>query len=317
MFVFVFMKSSLSRILSSKTPKIYKNKKLNNANFGDFNHNDYQVFLHLVSKIGGVDEVGKYLQPEQLEREYILTAREFSEVFNTDLSNSYKLLHKACKKLMKTSVMLERPDLKEIWEINVCSMAKYNKHEGSIVVEFTDRIMPYLAQVKQKFVLYNIKEIANFGSLYTTRLYELVQEFKETGWVLKSVEQLREAFAVGNKFKAYKDFKKYTFRHACQEINDNYDMNLGFKEIKEGRKVVAIEFSFKKTTVSKRVDQDGKTHSIYNPPKQKRNVIKTLKERTEQLSFEELSLEQNQKNEPKSVRSIFSNVLAKLTKLSK
>ena len=73
-------------VFKSKTPKIYKNKKLNNANFGDFNHNDYQVFLHLVSKIGGVDEYGKYLQSEQLKREYVLTANEFNKVFNTDLS---------------------------------------------------------------------------------------------------------------------------------------------------------------------------------------------------------------------------------------
>lgn len=53
-----------TEVIKSKTPKAYKNKKLNNANFGDFNHTDYQVFLHLVSKIGGVDKVGKYLQAE-------------------------------------------------------------------------------------------------------------------------------------------------------------------------------------------------------------------------------------------------------------
>ena len=51
-------KNSLPSVLKSKTPKTYKNKKLNNANFGNFTHNDYQVFLHLVSKIGGVDEEG-------------------------------------------------------------------------------------------------------------------------------------------------------------------------------------------------------------------------------------------------------------------
>jgi plasmid replication initiation protein len=86
-------------------------------------------------------------------------------------------------------------------------MAKYNSKQGSITIHFTDHIMPYLAQVKQKFVIYNLKEIANFGSLYTTRLYELIQEFKETGWVIKSVEQLRQIFAVGNSFKLYGDLK--------------------------------------------------------------------------------------------------------------
>ena len=92
--------NNLSRLLKSRTPKIYKNKKLNTANFGNFTHNDYQIFLHLVSKIGGVDEFGKYLQPEQLQREHILTAQEFSEVFNANVDNSYKVLRKAVDKLV-------------------------------------------------------------------------------------------------------------------------------------------------------------------------------------------------------------------------
>ena len=107
-------KDSLPKVLQSKTLKTYKNKKLNTANFGDFTHSDYLVFLHLVSKIGGVDEFGKYLQPEHLQREHVLTASEFREVFNTDLSNCYRFLNKACKKLMKTSITLEKIELNEI-----------------------------------------------------------------------------------------------------------------------------------------------------------------------------------------------------------
>jgi plasmid replication initiation protein len=207
-------KDNLPQILSSKSIKGYKSKKLNNANFGNFTHNDYQVYLHIVSKVGGVDEYGKYLQPEQLKREHTLTAKEFSELFNVSLSNCYLILKQAVDKLMKTDIKVERGELKEIWRINICSMAKYNKNQGFITIQFTDSIMPYLAQVKERFVLYNLKEIANFGSLYTTRLYELIQEFKETGWMLKSLDQLREVFAVGKKFKAYRDFKQRTFAHA-------------------------------------------------------------------------------------------------------
>ena len=303
-------KNQLPKILKSKTSKVYKNKKLNTANFGNFTHNDYQVFLHLVSKIGGVDKVGKYLQPEQLQREHILTAREFSEVFNADIDNSYKSLHKACKKLMKTSILLEKIELNEIWEINVCSTAKYNKKEGRITVEFTDRIMPYLSQVKQKFVLYNLKEIANFGSLYTTRLYELIQEFKDTGYMIKSVVQLREAFAVGNDFKKYNDFKKRTFEHACQEINDNYKLNLGFEEIKEGRKVVAVKFVFKKTRIHKIIDQKtGVERNFYEKPIPQNKKAKTINSDVleEQLAFTDL------KKEAQPMQNIPSKVLKKLT----
>jgi len=308
-------------ILKSKTPKVYKNKKLNNANFGNFTHNDYQVFLHLVSKIGGVDEFGKYLQPDKLEREHILTAMEFSKLFNTDVSNCYRFLHKACKKLMKTSIILEKPELSEIWEINICSTAKYNTKQGTITIQFTDSIMPYLAQVRERFVLYNLKEIANFGSLYTTRLYELIQEFKETGWLLKSVSQLREVFAVGSNLRLYADFKRKTFAHACQEINDNYDIGLRFEELKEGRKVVAVKFFFKQTVVTQVTNQKtGKITNIYSKPKTQPNTKKKVKNDSlvsssdvldGQLSFMEL------KPEVKPMKSILSSILSKFTSSKK
>ena len=310
-------KDSFPEVFNSKTPKLYKNKKLNNANFGNFTLNDYQVFLHLVSKIGGVDEFGKYLQPEQLQREHLLTAKEFSDIFEVDIHTCYRILKKALDKLMKTDIKVERIELKEVWRINICSMAKYNKGEGYVSIKFTDDIMPYLSQVTKKFVLYNLKEISNFGSLYTTRLYELIQDFKETGWMLKSISQLREAFAVGDKFKAYRDFKIKTFAHACQEINDNYDIGLRFEEQKEGRKVVAVKFFFKQTIVTQVTNQKtGKTTNIYSKPKTQTNIRKKVKQASlsssldileGQLSFMEL------KPEVKPMKSILSSILSKFT----
>ena len=309
-------RNKLPEVLQSKTPKSYKNKKLNTANFGDFTHSDYQVFLHLVSKIGGVDSSGKYLQSEILQREHVLTASEFRDVFNTDINNCYRFLNKACKKLMKTSITLEKIELNEVWEINICSTAKYNKKEGRITVKFTDDIMPYLAQVRKRFVLYNLKEIANFGSLYTTRLYELIQEFKETGWMLKSIDQLRKVFAIGdNKFKLYGNFKDKILNHACKEINNNYDMDLRFEEEKEGRKVVAVKFFFKKTLVHKVTNQKtGISKNVYQKPKllvkNKKGKVKQVNSDIleGQLSFNDLKT--NDKAKP--MNSIITSLLAKI-----
>ena len=299
------------KILESKTPKVYKDNKLNNANFGEFTHNDYQVFLHLVSKIGGVDEEGKYLQPNQLQREHILTAKEFSEVFNTNIHHSYRLLNKACRKLMKTDLTLARNESAELWQINVCSTAKYNKNEGRITIKFTDDIMPYLSQVHQKFVLYNLKEIANFNSIYTTRLYELIQQFKETGYIIKSINQLRDIFAVGGKFKLYGDFKRYTFDHACKEINNNYEMNLGYEEIKERRKVIAIKFVFKKTKIHKITNQrTGVEKNVYTKPKKAdKRVNKNKSVSSLHVLDHQPSL--NAKKEPKLIQGILSKILNK------
>jgi plasmid replication initiation protein len=305
-------KDSLPKVLKSNSPKAYKNKKLNNANFGNFTHNDYQVFLHLVSKIGGVDEVGKYLQPEQLQREYALTAKEFSEVFSADVDNSYRHLKKAVNKLMRTDIKVEDQKNQSITRINICSKAEYKKRDGCITIKFTDDIMPYLSQVRQKFVLYNLKEIANFGSLYTTRLYELIQEFKDTGYMIKSIERLRDIFAVGESFKRYNDFKRYTFDHACKEINNNHELNLGYEEIKEGRKVIAVKFVFKKTRIHKVTNQKtGVEKNFYIKPKQKtkketKQIASPKPDILEgQMSFQEI------KKEPQPIQSIFSKVLNK------
>lgn len=263
-------KSKLPVLANSKTRKVYKNKKLNNANFADFGLNDYQIFLFLISKLGKVDENGKYLQPEKLQKEHTITALEFSEAFNIALPNAYPILKKAGVRLIKSFLTVEQMDLFETWQVGICSVTKYNHKEGSLSVTFTEHIMPYLAQVKQKFVMYNLKEIANFNSLYTTRFYEMIQEWQSTGYIIKSVAQLREFFAVGAKYATYRDFKLYTFQHAINEINEKTGFNVRFTEIKTGRKVTAIEFHFVKTVVEKRFKADGTQQNTYIKPLEKK-----------------------------------------------
>lgn len=261
------------RIVKTKTLKVYKNKKLNNANFGNYSLNDYQVLLHFISKIGGVDDAGKYLQSECLQREYTLTAKEFSNVFEIAIDGTYQVLQKATDKLARTIITIEEfgeLDLFKLWKIPVCQFAVYNKKEGSLTIKFNESFMPYLMQVKQKFVLYNLKEIANFGSLYTTRLYELIQEFKDTGYLYKTIEQLRQVFAVGSRYSLYADFKRKTFAHAVEEINYQFELDLSFNEVRNGRKVIAVAFHFNPTTKHKAFNSNtGNMCNIYNKPKRK------------------------------------------------
>jgi len=156
---------------------------------------------------------------------------------------------------MKTDVTIPEEGTTSYWRINVCSQAKYVKDEGKIEVKFTDDIMPYLKQVKERFMIYNLAEISNFKSIYTTRLFELLQEFKETGWMTKSISQLRHAFAVGDQYRLYGHFKARTIIPACEEINKNYHIKVRFEEIKEGKSVTAIKFMFKPVIVLKSTNE--------------------------------------------------------------
>lgn len=254
----------------SKTPKVYKSPKLNQSNFGDFTHTDYQVYLMLLSKLGGVDKNGKYLQAEELKREHTLSAKEFGQMFKMAQSHSYVALKKAVNKLLKTDVTVPEEGTTSYWRINVCSQAKYVKDEGKIEIQFTDSIMPYLKQVKERFMVYNLADISNFKSIYATRLFELLQEFKETGWMLKSLDELRHSFSVGSKYTNYGHFKSRTIVPACEEINKNYHMKIYFEEIKEGKSVTAIKFIFKPVIVLKSINENtGETKTRFTKNEKK------------------------------------------------
>ena len=313
----------------TKTPKIYKNKKLNHANFNNFTHNDYRIFLSLISKIKKVDKDGKILPSHKIEREYSLSAKDYSKYFGCDIKNSYKFLKNATNKLMTTNIRLLMPEDKHYWRINICSKAEYKEKEGIINIKFTDDIMPYLAQVNKKFMLYNIKEISYFKSIYTVRLYELIQEYKETGWLQKSIDQLKENFAAGKSFALYADFKKRTFKKACDEINKLYDLNIKFEEIKEGRKVASIRFTFNKAKVIKFTNpftekiilKFEKPKLLIDPIQEKekckinrKTTSKTLSQNNildGQMNFDDIP--KQQKNHTKSIGSVAKSILKKFS----
>lgn len=275
-----------------KDIEVYKQKKLNCADFDNFNLNDYQVFINLISKIIGVDDKGQYLLPGKLKREHELTAKEFSINFNVDLKSSYRIIKQAVDKLMKTDIRIDREDKKGYSRINVCSQADYCVNQGKITIKFTEEIMPFLSQVKEKFTLYQLKEISEFKSIYSLRLYELIQEFKDTGYIIISIKKLRSCFALKDKLNKYNDLKRKTFGHAVKEINKHYHIDLDFQEVKEGRKVAAIKFTFNKTKIAKRYKQDGTYANEYIKPKEKSKYPDIVLEG--QLNFEEKTQNQEQ-----------------------
>jgi plasmid replication initiation protein len=240
-----------SKVLKTKTKKVYKSNKLNTANFANFNLNDYRVYLNAIALIGGVTEQGKYFQTTELPREYRLSALEFSKQFNIAPNNAYKILKQATDKLMKTDIRIENE--RKITRINICEKAEYNEKGGTIDILFTGSIMEHLKQKIKKdgtsaipFTLYNLKEIADLTSIYAVRLYEYMQQWNTTtGMLVHTIAQWRDMLGVQpEQYKLYANLKDKVFTQALEEINLKTGYKLVMAEIKEGRKVVRVQFDF-------------------------------------------------------------------------
>ena len=181
------------------------------------------------------------------QRECRLTASEYAKEFKIDASNAYEILKTSVDKLMKTDFKIIEYNLKKhkrIIKINVCEKAEYLEHDGYIDVLFTQSIMPHLAELDGNFTMYHLSDIAGFNSIYTTRLYEMLMQFKTTGLLKISIEKLRFELGCVDVFKLYGHFKAKVIAHAVNEINSKWQMSLSFKEFKTGRKVTEIHFTF-------------------------------------------------------------------------
>jgi plasmid replication initiation protein len=261
--------------LKSKTKKIYKSNKLNKASFADFNLNDYRVYLNAIALVGGVTPQGKYMQPDELSREYTLSALDFARQFNIASNNAYKILKQAVKKLMKTDITIEKPELFQTWQINVCERAIYNENDGSISILFTGSIMEYLKQRTKNFTLYNLNEITELTSLYAVRLYELVQQFNTTtGFLIHTMEQWRNVFGISQEqYKMYHQIKQKVFLQAMNEINVKTGYQLTMTEEKEGRKVVRVRFDFTPDKVQTGLDtRTGKLTTRVRKPRKPKQI---------------------------------------------
>ena len=235
-----------------KLSKITKSNELNNANFTDFNLSCYRVVLNLISKMQRHDIDGNRLALNVVSRECSLSAKEYAKEFNLEGNTAYEILKTTADKLMKTSFAIKTP--KGVLKINVCGQAFYAKDEGRIDIRFTEEIMPYLAELGSQFTMYNLKDIAGFDSFYTTRLYELIMQYKTTGVLKITVKNLRFSLGCTNTLGRYNDFKRFGFGHAINEINSQWMLALDYKEVKVGRTVETIIFTFNQTFVRKVFD---------------------------------------------------------------
>jgi plasmid replication initiation protein len=232
--------------------------------------------LNAIALIGGVTVQGKYIQPDELPREYRLSAIEFSNQFNIDIKNSYRILKQATDKLMNTNIKIEKPELFQTWRINVCERAVYNEKEGTIDIMFTGSIMEYLKQRTKNFTLYNLKEVADLTSIYAVRIYELIQQFNTTtGMLIHTIEQWREMLGVQpTQYKLYGHLKDKVFNHAQEEINRKTGYQLTMTEIKEGRKVVRIRFDFTPDKINSGVDlRTGEMVTRHKKPRKPRKTL--------------------------------------------
>lgn len=127
-------------------------------------------------------------------------------------------------------------------------------------IVFSERIVPFLSDLKVNFTKFLLDEVAGFGSIYSFRIYELMMQFKSTSYCKISIKDLRYILNLGNKYEATKDLRKWVIETAVDEINEKSPYIVSYKMLKTGRKFSHLELRFKtRNTYKKEQSRDPNT----------------------------------------------------------
>ena len=184
-------------------------------------------------------------------KEYEIKVSELEQKLQTEQNETR--LKQFAKKLM--SKPLEVPT-EDGWIIaNWFSDIEYIRGQAKFKVRFSEKLKPYLLQLKKRFVSYNLKYILPLTSTYSVRIYQLLKEYEKLTKRYFEVDELMELLQVPKSYQVYADFKRKVLKVAEKELLEHTDIYFDMEEEKDGKKVSRLIFRIYKNTHKKEAEQ--------------------------------------------------------------
>ncbi|QGP52268.1 replication protein (plasmid) [Piscirickettsia salmonis] len=181
---------------------------------------------------------------EKIAEEYVLSVKEYAEHFSIPLSGAYSELKRAISSLYEKSIRVYDEETQGVLDFRWLSEKMYIDGQGIAKICFSQRVAPFLVDLKSKFTSYNLASISNFKSSYSIRIYEIVKQYESLKTRQVSLDWLRNRLQIQNSYKSYGSIKQKILEVAKDEINNLTEMNLDYTAVKTGKKVTHIIFTF-------------------------------------------------------------------------
>lgn len=216
---------------------------------------EQRILLYCISKINPINaKFGDHIQEIYID--------DFLTKFpDMNSKNAYIQLKKGINKLGERWVKVK--DLKDGDQITFrwIQAYKYSEGRGLATIMFSDLIRPYLINLKEQFTKYPLNNVSGLKHIYSIRLYELLCQFRTCRFRAIGVSELRTFLNLENKYPRFDSFKQRVITPALTELNSKSDLMIEYSEIKKGRNIELLHFSFKvKDRELKQVKQSKSKH---------------------------------------------------------
>lgn len=144
-------------------------------------------------------------------------------------------------------------------QVGILASARYIKQDRILELELSMRMEEFLFDLRDNFTIFYLETALRLKSKYAKRIYQLLSQFRSTGFYRVSIKKLKEQLGLYDpdtgeeKYTEFTTFKRKVIEVAKKEL-DNTDMKFSYKLMKEGRSFKWIEFNF--TALNKRGKQE-------------------------------------------------------------
>lgn len=166
---------------------------------------------------------------------------DFEEKFNIEKYQTVYAKEDA-KRLIDLKFSLEEleNDSFEFWNV----FQKISYKDGLFSFKWSEDMIPHILELKEKYVATDLMITAKFKSSFSWTLYDYIRAHYGYWHKVVSKEELMKLFGVEDRKTYQKNtgkFKKTVLDVAIEEINKYTELEVRYKEKKEGRRIVGFD----------------------------------------------------------------------------
>ena len=246
----------------SRTTIVWQQNRLAEARY-ELTPREQKLVLYVISMIEPEDESFKL---------YKINVKHFAALSGLDSNALYEELREVALQIKSKPLVIPGhlepgdPDPSELitsWFADVVIQAT---GDGYVGVSISERLKPYLLQVKREFFKYRLAYVLQLRSGYAIRLYQWAKRWQYSGKRRITIEDLRivlgtvELTSKGSVKRTllalYKDFKKRALLPAVTEINEKTDISVSFIEnkVKGSKTVESLTFTINENANASKLD---------------------------------------------------------------
>ncbi len=200
---------------------------------------------------------------------YTLRVADFAELVGIGRKDYHAAVKETAESLMSRpfTLMENGESVTMTW----FSSVRYKIGRGVVEIRFDPSMKPYLLQLKERFTKYELGNVLRLKKTYSIRMYELCKQYQSLGHRRFDIDQLREILCLDAGYSLYGNIKNRVLLDSQKELAEKTDISFDFEEIKEGRKVVAVEITI-------RTNQTGEAQGkpVESPPNPASESVQNL-----------------------------------------